>query len=454
MSLSVVVLAAGQGVRMHSDLPKVLHSIGGRSILERIIQKVSQIEHEQAIIVFGYKGELLKEALAAYPQLLWAEQAERLGTGHATLQALNVMASVDSVLILNGDIPFVSTGTLNRLIHETPEDAIGLIAATVADPKGLGRIVRDATGNFIEIVEEKDATLDQKKIVEINAGIYLVPKKYLDKWLPEIKSHNAQNEYYLPDILPFAKSAGVSIITVSAASEGEVMGVNDKMQLATLERHFQATEAKRLMEQGVTLADPARFDLRGDLIVGKDVCIDINVILEGEVTLGNNVQLGPNVFIKDAVLGNDVQILANSVIEGATLGDGAVVGPFARVRPGTVLGPAAKIGNFVEIKNATIGDLSKINHLSYIGDATIGESVNIGAGTITCNFDGKKKHRTLIEKGASIGAHTQLIAPVSVGENATVGAGTTVTRDVPANALVHNRFELRCIDNWVKIKEE
>lgn len=455
MSLSVVVLAAGRGVRMHSDLPKVLHPIAGQPMLERIVNKVGQLEHAQTIIVYGDKVDLLKKALSSSLGLTWVEQAEQLGTGHAVLQALPEIASVEKVLILYGDVPLISVETLKNFIHQIPSGAVGLLTVTLADPTGFGRIVRDTAGSFIRIAEEKDATVDEKRINEVNAGIYVIPKNCLEQWLPKIEPRNAQGEYYLPDILPLCQSEGVSIVTIPVTSEWEVIGVNDKIQLAAVERYFQETEAKRLMRAGVSLADPNRFDLRGEVTIGKDVSIDINVILEGQVKLGNKVKLGPNVLIKNSVLADNVEVFANSVIEGSSIAEGATVGPFGRVRPGTEVGKGAKIGNFVEIKNAVIGDFSKINHLSYVGDAFVGESVNIGAGTITCNFDGKKKHKTVIGKGAFIGSNTQLIAPVSVGENATVGAGTTVTKNVPDNSLVHHRFELRCIENWAnKIKEE
>ncbi len=454
MSLSVVVLAAGQGVRMHSALPKVLHPIGGKAIIEHILSTVSKLNNPRIVVVYGAKGEQLQAALAHHQHLSWAAQEQQLGTGHAALQALSYLADSDRVLILYGDVPLISEKTLTELLTSTPKDGIGLITVQLENPTGLGRIVRDSAGKLQRVVEEKDATAEEKKLTEINCGFFLVPKQYLQQWLPKLSSQNAQKEYYLTDILTRANEQGVSITTVSPEYSWEVMGVNDKCQLAELERIYQWQQAKKLMQQGVMLLDPARFDVRGNVQVGQEVVIDANVILSGQVSLGSSVKIGPNVMIKDTVIEEGAEILANSVIENATIGKGCVIGPFARIRPGTVLAEKSRIGNFVEIKNATVGTQSKINHLSYIGDATIGNKVNIGAGTITCNFDGKQKHQTVIGDHVSIGSDTQLIAPVTVGEGVTIGAGTTVTKDVPAKHLIHNRVEQRIIANWAKAEEE
>jgi bifunctional UDP-N-acetylglucosamine pyrophosphorylase/glucosamine-1-phosphate N-acetyltransferase len=448
MNLSVIILAAGRGVRMRSTLPKVLHPIAGMPILERIVLKVSQLNPKQVIVVHGEQGAELREGLREYQKLDWVHQAEPLGTGHAALQALPHLVAVDRILILYGDTPLITQETLSKLLETTPTNTLGLITVSVESPTGFGRIVRDANGKLVRIVEEKDATHEEKKIKEINAGFFVVPKSHLEKWLPKLTTKNNQQEYCLPDIITMANEDGVPIVSVSPQAEWEVVGVNDKIQLAQLERRYQLTEAEKLMQQGVMMLDPTRFDLRGTLMVGKDVVIDINVIIEGNVTLGDGVKLGPNVYLKDIVIAAGTEILANSVIEGANIGAECRIGPFARIRPGTVLDDDVHIGNFVEIKNSAIGNKSKANHLSYIGDATLGDSVNVGAGTITCNYDGKKKHKTVIGDHVFIGSNTQLIAPVTIGRGATIGAGTTVSRDVPAEALVHNRLERKIIPNW------
>lgn len=455
MNLSVIILAAGRGVRMRSTLAKVLHSIGGMPILERILLTVSQINTKQVIVVHGEQGSQLKDALCDHKNLEWVEQAEPLGTGHAALQALPKIAAVDRVLILYGDTPLMTKETLSRLLDATPTNALGLITVSVDSSTGFGRIVRDADGKLTRIVEEKDTTTEEKKIKEINAGFFVVPKSHLQKWLPQLKTYNTQQEYCLPDIVTMANQDNVPVITISPQFEWEVVGINDKVQLAQLERCYQQSEAEKLMLQGgVTLLDPARFDLRGSLTVGKDVVIDVNVIIEGSVTLGDQVKLGPNVILKNSIIESGTEILANSIIEDATIGSACRIGPFARIRPGTVLAESVHVGNFVEIKKSIIGKKSKINHLSYVGDATVGQEVNIGAGTITCNYDGKKKHKTIIEDHVFVGSDTQLIAPVTVGAGATIGAGTTVSRDVPARALVHNRIERTVIANWKVTDEE
>lgn len=454
MNLSVIILAAGRGVRMCSALPKVLHPIGGTPILQRILTTVSQLNPKQIITVYGEQGDALKSVLAHHKNLEWVNQAEPLGTGHAALQALPSLGAVDRVLILYGDSPLITKETLSRLLDATPTNALGLITVTVDSPTGFGRILRDADGKLTRIVEEKDTTAEEKKIKEINAGFFVVPRSYLQKWLPKLKAHNKQQEYCLPDIVTMANQDNMPIVTISPQSEWEVVGINDKVQLAQMERCYQQSEAEKLMSQGVTMLDPARFDLRGSLTVGKDVFIDINVIIEGEVTLGDQVKLGPNVILKNTIIQSGTEILANSIIEDAIVGTACRIGPFARIRPGTVLAESVHVGNFVEIKKSTVGKKSKINHLSYVGDATVGQEVNIGAGTITCNYDGKKKHQTIIEDRVFVGSDTQLIAPVTVGVGATIGAGTTVSRDVPARALVHNRIERTVIANWKVTDEE
>jgi len=452
-NLSVIILAAGNGLRMCSTLPKVLHPIAGVPILERILLTVSHLSPKQVIVVHGAHGDQLKNVFVNHKNLTlknldWINQKKPLGTGDAVRQALPSIVAVERVLILYGDTPLITVETLRRLLEVTQTGALGFITVEVASPAGFGRIVRDVNGKLECVVEEKNATTKEKKIKEVNAGFFVVPKSHLQKWLPQLTAQNTQQEYCLPDIIAMANQDGVPIVTLSPQYAEEVEGVNDKMQLARLERFYQQLEARKLMQQGVLMLDPARFDLRGALTVGKDVVIDINVIIEGSVTLGNSVKVGPNVYLKNTIVEAGAEIFANSVIEDATIGAGCHIGPFARIRPGTVLAETVHVGNFVEIKNSTVGKKSKINHLSYVGDAAVGQHVNIGAGTITCNYDGKQKHKTTIEDYAFIGSDTQLIAPVTVGTGATVGAGTTVSRDVPAHALVHNRLERKVIANW------
>lgn len=448
MGFSVVILAAGQGMRMRSSLPKVLHPIGGSPILKRIISTVNTLAPKRVIAVLGHQIELVKETLKNEPHLMFAEQREQLGTGHAVMQALPELGTSEKVLILCGDVPLISAATLKKLIEKTKNHALGFVTVKTSNPYGLGRVIRNQKEEVIDIIEEKDASDEEKQIPEINSGIYLVAKNKLSEWLPKLTRSNAQGEYYLTEVVKMAVKEKERIVTVSPEYEYEVLGVNDKVQLAALERIFQQEQATKLLQQGVTLLDPARFDLRGEVTVGEDVIIDVNVVLEGKNKIGNKVSIGPNVIIKHSEIHDGAVILANSVIEGAVIGPGASVGPFARVRPGTELMVNARVGNFVEIKNSRVGASSKINHLSYVGDAILGNSVNIGAGTITCNYDGKNKHQTIIGDRVMVGSDTQLIAPVRVGHGATIGAGTTVVRDVEPNELVHNRIEQRSVKNW------
>jgi bifunctional UDP-N-acetylglucosamine pyrophosphorylase/glucosamine-1-phosphate N-acetyltransferase len=452
MSFSVVILAAGLGQRMHSSLPKVLHTLAGVPLLERIILTVKKLNPLQIIVVYGHKGDQLKKALQHQSDIIWVEQLDQRGTGHAVLQALPQLNS-DKVLILNGDVPLISEDTLKQFLESsTNSNALNLITAFVDKPQGLGRIVRDAAGQFLRVVEEKDASRDEKDIREINTGIWYLSKKDLDAWLPKLTPHNAQQEYYLPDILKFAFLEKRPVVTFFPQSLWEVLGVNDQNELAYLERHLQEQQAQQLMKSGVRLYDPKRFDLRGEIKAGQNVEIDVNVVMVGSIVLGNRVKIGPNVMITDSILHDDVQILANSVIEGAVIGKGSKIGPFARIRPETKLAANVHIGNFVELKKAVVDEKSKINHLSYVGDATIGKEVNVGAGTITCNYDGAHKHPTIIEDNVFIGSDTQLVAPVTVGKGATIGAGTTVTKDVPPDSLIHNRIEHRVVHSWEKDK--
>jgi bifunctional UDP-N-acetylglucosamine pyrophosphorylase/glucosamine-1-phosphate N-acetyltransferase len=453
MSLSVVILAAGQGTRMCSSLPKVLHKLAGRALLEHVTRTARELTQKIAV-VYGYGGDAVPRTLA-HLDVRWVEQAPQLGTGHALLQAMPSVPDDDTVLVLYGDVPLITVATLNKLIGAADKDGLGLLTVKLDDPAGYGRIVRDAHGKIARIVEEKDATADERAIKEINTGLLAVCAQRLRAWLKELKSDNAQREYYLTDVIALAARDGVAVNAVFAENAAEALGVNTRAQLAGLERRYQRMQAERLMAQGVTLADPARFDLRGELSAGGDVEIDANVILEGKVTLGERVRIGPFTLLRNVSVADDVSILSHCVIEDAVIGKHCRIGPYARVRPETRLGPGAHIGNFVEIKKSTVGENSKINHLSYVGDATVGREVNVGAGTITCNYDGVSKHQTVIGDGAFIGSDTQLVAPVTVGAGAVVGAGSTITQDVPPDVLALSRVKQSTVPGWKRpIKTE
>lgn len=447
MVLSVAILAAGKGVRMKSDVPKVLHCLAGRPMLEHVVLTAKEIGAEQIYVIHGDQGEMVKEGLN-HLDVTWVEQKNPRGTADAVKQMLPLLNPKHHLLVLYGDVPLISAKTLQRLISRTPKDAIGWLTDDVTDPKDLGRIVRDDDGNPVAIVEEKDATPTQKAINEINTGICLVPAKYLHAWIPEIKSNNAQKEYYLTDIFKMAVDHGVSITTISPFSSLETRGVNNNVQLAYLERIYQHHRAEKFMTYGLTIIDPRRFDVRGTLRFGKDVIIDVNVVIEGDVTIGKNSYIGPNVILKNAKIGQNVEIKANSVIEDAEIGPECVVGPFARLRPGAKLSKRAKIGNFVEVKKSVIGEGSKVNHLTYIGDAEIGRNVNVGAGTITCNYDGVNKFKTTIEDDVFIGSNTALVAPVTLEKSATIGAGSVITQKAPKNKLTLSRAKQMVIDRW------
>ncbi len=454
MALSIVILAAGQGKRMHSQTPKVLHRLAGKTLLEHVVQTAIQLQPAQSpTVIYGHQGEVVRHALANL-NVTWIEQTQQLGTGHAVLQALPSIADEDQVLILSGDVPLVLPATLKKFITEISANMLGIITANFPDPAGIGRILRDAKQKISGIVEEKDATDAQRNIKEINSGIYLAPAKWLKKWLPKLKNHNAQKEYYLTDIIQLAAQENISIHGMQLAQHEEVLGINDCYQLAMAERFYQRRYAENLMQRGVTLHDPQRFDVRGELTVGHDVVIDVNVIIEGHVSIGNHCVIGPNSLLRNTILGDRVEIKANSVIDGAEIASDCVIGPFARIRPGAVLATHAHIGNFVEIKNSEIGAGTKINHLSYIGDSYVGKQVNIGAGTITCNYDGVNKHKTIIGDNAFIGSDSQLVAPVTIGEGATIGAGSTITRDAPPQQLTVCRAEQRSVKNWQRPKKK
>ena len=446
MSLDIVILAAGQGTRMRSALPKVLHPVAGRSMLAHVIDTARSLSPQSIQVVIGHGADLVRQRLAA-DDLNFVIQAEQLGTGHAVAQALPHLTA-EKVLILYGDVPLIQNATLRGLLEKVDARQLGLLTVDLADPTGYGRILRDASGQVQAIVEHKDASAEQRAIREGNTGILAVPGARLADWLGRLSNSNAQGEYYLTDVIAMAVADGLVVATETAADEMEVLGANDRIQLAQLERHYQQRAARSLMAQGVTLLDPARFDLRGEVTVGRDVLIDVNVILEGRVVIEDGVQIGPNCVIRDSLLRRGAIVKANSHLEGAELGEGADCGPFARLRPGSRLGANAHVGNFVELKNAVMGEGAKAGHLSYLGDAEIGARSNIGAGTITCNYDGANKHRKVMGEDVFIGSNSSLVAPVTLGDGATTGAGSTVTQDVPAAALAVGRAKQRNIEGW------
>ena len=448
MNITTVILAAGKGTRMRSELPKVMHKIADKPLLEHVYDMSRQLGNSNIKIVYGHGGELVKAGLS-HLDANWVEQKEQKGTGHAVQQVADQIPDDNTVLILYGDVPLLKLETVKALLAHVGEHSMGLLTMNLADPKGYGRIVRDGAGRVKKIVEEKDASLEEKAINEINTGIMAVKGNRLKSWLSGLKNNNAQGEYYLTDIIEMAVGENVEVITSQPHSEDEVMGVNNRQQLSYLERVFQLEQANRLMEQGVTLRDPSRFDLRGRVTkLGQDIEIDVNVVLEGEIELGNNIKIGMNTHIINSTIGDNVEILDNCVIENAVVGEDSRIGPFARLRPETVLGKHVHIGNFVEIKKSSVSEKSKINHLSYIGDTEVGSNVNIGAGTITCNYDGVNKFKTVIEDGAFIGSDTQLVAPVTVRRNATIGAGSTITKDCPESQLTISRVKQFVISGW------
>lgn len=445
--LSVVVLAAGQGTRMKSNLPKVLHCIAGKPLVEHVISDALALNATGIHVVYGHGGERVQAALSEY-NLTWAEQAEQLGTGHAVEQALPAIPDDHLVLLLYGDVPLISVDTLRRLIAASEKDALALLTAHLQDPTGYGRIVRDTAGQVQCIVEQKDASAEQLAIDEINTGMLAVNAGLLKKWIARLENNNAQGEFYLTDIVGMAVSDDVTINTASPDEQCEIEGVNNKRQLAELERAFQLRQARQLMEQGLTLRDPARFDLRGELLIGRDVEIDINVLVEGRVELADGVVVGPNAVLKNVSIGRDTQVHANCVLEESIIGGQCDIGPFARIRPQTNLASNVKVGNFVEIKKSDIADGSKVNHLSYVGDTSMGKNVNVGAGTITCNYDGANKHQTIIGDNVFIGSDSQLVAPVTIADGATIGAGSTITRDTNADTLTLSRAKQVSVEGW------
>lgn len=455
MSLDIVILAAGQGTRMRSALPKVLHPVAGNSMLGHVIHSARQLSPQGIHVVIGHGAERVREQLAA-EDLNFVLQDRQLGTGHAVAQALPVL-SADTVLILYGDVPLIEVETLQRLLTLVNDRQLGLLTVSLDDPTGYGRIVRDEQNNVSAIVEHKDATEAQRTIKEGNTGILAVPGKRLADWLGRLSNNNAQGEYYLTDVIAMAVNDGLRVATAQPHDAMEVQGANDRKQLAELERHYQLREARRLMALGVTLRDPARFDVRGEVTVGRDVMIDVNVILEGRVVIEDDVSIGPNCVIKDSTLRKGSMIKANSHLEGAVVGEAADAGPFARLRPGSVLEARAHVGNFVELKNAHLGEDAKAGHLTYLGDAVIGARTNIGAGTITCNYDGANKHKTVMGEDVFIGSNNSLVAPVNISSGASTAAGSTINQDIAPAQLAVARARQRNIDGWkrpVKTKKD
>lgn len=446
MSLEIVILAAGQGTRMRSALPKVLHPIAGNSMLGHVIHSARQLDPQRIHVVIGHGADAVRERLAA-DDLNFVLQDKQLGTGHAVAQAVPFIEA-DTVLILYGDVPLIEVETLQRLLKQVAPQQLGLLTVELDDPTGYGRIVRDADGKVTAIVEQKDANEAERAITEGNTGILALPFAQLAGWMSRLSNNNAQGEYYLTDVIAMAVSDGLVVATEQPHDAMEVQGANDRKQLSELERHYQLRAGRRLMAQGVTLRDPARFDVRGEITVGRDVLIDINVILEGKVVIEDDVVIGPNCVIKDSTLRKGVVIKANSHIEGAILGEGSDAGPFARLRPGTVLEARAHVGNFVELKNAHLGEGAKAGHLTYLGDAEVGARTNIGAGTITCNYDGANKWKTVLGEDVFIGSNNSLVAPVDISSGATTAAGSTITQNVDNAQLAVGRARQKNINGW------
>ncbi|WP_068547059.1 bifunctional UDP-N-acetylglucosamine diphosphorylase/glucosamine-1-phosphate N-acetyltransferase GlmU [Thalassotalea crassostreae] len=446
MSLSVVILAAGKGTRMRSDLPKVLHPVAHQSMVEHVIDSARAVQSDNIYLVYGFGGDLLKQRVVG-DDLTFVEQAEQLGTGHAVDMASPHVKDDEDVLVLYGDVPLTKVSTLQRLIAAKKENGMALLTVNLQNPTGYGRIVR-MTGNVVGIVEQKDANEEQLQITECNTGILLANGKDLKRWLSNLSSDNAQGEYYLTDIIAMAHSEGKVINTAHPDTEIEVEGANNRVQLANLERAYQLRKAEELMINGASLRDPNRIDIRGDLTTGNEVVIDVNCIFEGTNTIENNVTIGANCIVINSTIKAGATIKPNTIIENAVIGENCSAGPFARIRPGTTMLPDSHVGNFVEMKNTTMGEGAKAGHLTYLGDAEIGKKVNIGAGTITCNYDGVNKSKTIIKDGAFIGSNASLVAPVTIGKMATTGAGSTIGKDVEDEQLAISRAKQRNLDGW------
>ena len=443
--LSVVILAAGKGTRMYSDLPKVLHPIAGKPMVKHVIDTVKHLNARQINLIYGHGADLLKERLADEP-VNWVFQAEQLGTGHAMQQAAPFFADDENIVMLYGDAPLIQQSTLERLIAQKPENGIALLTVKLDNPTGYGRIIRE-NGSVVAIVEQKDASAEQL-IQEVNTGVMVASGASFKKWLGNLNNNNAQGEYYITDVIAMANEDGFQVQAVQADEFMEVEGANNRLQLAALERFYQKKQAEKLLLAGVTLIDPSRFDVRGTVEHGKDVSIDVNVILEGDVKLGNNVKIGAGCVLKNVTVGDNVEIKPYSVLEDAVIGEKSAIGPFSRLRPGTQLAEGAHVGNFVEIKNAQVGKGSKVNHLTYVGDAEVGSNVNIGAGVITCNYDGANKFKTIIGDDVFVGSDSQLVAPVEIANGATIGAGSTITKNVAEGELVITRVAQKHIQGW------
>lgn len=449
MTLFPIILAAGQGTRMRSSLPKVLHPIGGKPMLQHVVESCQQLDIKKVAIVFGHGGEQVQDVIHA-KNLLWVNQSEQKGTGHAVAQAETYIDDDDAVIIAYGDVPLIKTATLSLLADKLENSVLVVLTVVQDDPTGYGRIVRDTEGQIVSIVEHKDATQEQLQVKEVNTGFIATRGCDLKRWLKEITPNNSQGEYYLTDCIALAVKEGGIVESVICDDSLEVEGVNNRIQQAKLERAYQSIQAEKLLEAGVTLLDPARIDIRGSLKAGKDVSIDVNNVFFGNVKLGNRVTIESGCVIKNAQIGDDCLVKANSVIESAIIESNCDIGPFARVRPETIIKKNAKIGNFVEIKKTTVGEGSKVSHLSYIGDTQMGVDVNIGAGTITCNYDGVNKFQTIIGDRVFVGSDTQLVAPVIIGNDATIGAGSTITKDSPASELTLSRSKQLTIKGWKK----
>lgn len=453
MALEVIVLAAGQGTRMRSTLPKVLHQLGGVPLLQHVLNTVAILDPDKVHIVYGYGGEQLLDCFSTTDdKIRWVAQPEQLGTAHAVNQALPQVPEDNQVLVVYGDIPMISSQTLTSLL-QSAQKSLGILTARLDSPKQYGRIIRDRQDRVVDIVEHKEANAEQITIQEINAGFMAAPAGQLKELLSKVKNSNTQQEYYLTDVVRLAVEMGLAVNDVRCNDEWEITGVNTRAELAVLEREYQKRRAVSLADTGVTIMDLSRLDLRGEVQIGKDSLLDVNVVIEGPVSIGEGVHIEPNCFLKDVVIGDHVRINSNSVIEQAVVGNKVLIGPFARIRPGTKIGEGVHIGNFVELKNAELGDGAKVNHLSYVGDSRIGGQTNIGAGVITCNYDGANKHQTQIGSDVFVGSNSQLVAPIKIGDGATVGAGSTITQDVPEGALAVSRAKQRHVPNWQRPKK-
>jgi len=446
MSLSIIVLAAGQGKRMHSSLPKVLHRLAGRPLLAHVLQTARALGPARILVVHGHGGADVK---SAFPdaRVTWVEQAAQRGTGHAVMQALPEVAAEDDVLVLYGDVPLIGVDTLKQLV-QAGQDGLAILTAEAPNPTGYGRVVRDTQGHALRVVEQRDASTAELGLREVNAGFLCAPAKLLSAWLGAVRNHNAQQEYYLTDVVALAVSDGVTVAAVKAPEWAEVAGVNSRRELAALEREAQRREAGRLLDAGVTLADPGRVDVRGSLECGRDVSVDVNCVFEGAVRLGDRVRIGPNCVLRNVTVAADSEVLAFSLLDEAEVGARCRIGPYARLRPGASLAEDVHIGNFVEVKASRLGAGSKANHLAYIGDSQVGARVNVGAGTITCNYDGAAKHRTVIEDDCFIGSDATLVAPVKIAKGSYIGAGSTISKDTPAGQLTVARARQVSIPSW------